>query len=180
MKHFNDGWYVIYTRPRHEKKICDQLRDKEIEFFFPLTRKLKTWSDRKKYIDVPLFPSYIFIYLNDINTFLKVLEIDGVVSYIRMGKEIVRVSDKVIDDLKLVLNNDEDILVSERQFQPGQKMIIQHGPLIGLNCEIVKYLGEYRALVRVSILERSIILSLLPDYLICENMTTGSASLVYN
>lgn len=180
MKHFNDGWYVVYTRPRREKKICDQLREKRIEFFFPLTRKLKTWSDRKKYIDAPLFPSYIFIYLKDSNAFFKVLEMDGVISYIRTGKEIARVSGKVIDDLKIVLNNDEEILVSERYFKPGQEMVIQQGPLIGLNCEIVEYLGENRILVRVNFLERSIILSLLPDYLTCEKMTTGTASLIYN
>ncbi|WP_367867929.1 transcription termination/antitermination protein NusG [Pedobacter sp. WC2423] len=169
MKNFNSGWYVVYTRSRYEKKICNQLTERGIEYFFPVNKILKVWSDRKKYMDAPLFPSYVFIYLKDIESMYKVLEIDGVVSYIRSGKEIVRVTEKVIDDLKLIFKNDKEISVSERYFESGQKVVIHHGPLTGLDCEIVECYGEHKILVRVSFLKRSIILSLLPEQLTPEN-----------
>ena len=105
----------------------------------------------------------------------KVLEIDGVVSYIRLGKEIVRVTEKVIDDLKLIFKNDKEISVSERYFESGQKVVIHHGPLTGLDCEIVECYGEHKILVRVSFLKRSIVLSLLPEQLTPENRNSVPA-----
>ena len=65
MNNFLKGWYLIYTRPRHEKKVFLQLTEMKVRSLLPTTKKLRTWHDRKKYIDEPLFPSYIFVYLED-------------------------------------------------------------------------------------------------------------------
>jgi len=65
MNTFNAGWYVIYTRPRHERKVAAELSIENIEFYLPITRVLRTWHDRKKYIDLPLFQSYIFVHLKN-------------------------------------------------------------------------------------------------------------------
>ena len=65
MSQFKVGWYLIYTKPHHEKKVYTRLLERNINAFLPLTKRLRSWNDRKKYIDEPLFPSYVFIYLND-------------------------------------------------------------------------------------------------------------------
>ena len=38
-------WYPVYTNPRAEKKAHQQLLQKGIESYLPLTRTLKQWSD---------------------------------------------------------------------------------------------------------------------------------------
>lgn len=51
------AWRVAYTRPHHEKKVCDQMSKAGATVFVPMIKSLRTWGDRRKYIDIPLFPS---------------------------------------------------------------------------------------------------------------------------
>jgi transcription antitermination factor NusG len=63
MNNFSFAWYVIYTRPRHEKRVVEHLAQVNIETFLPCIVTLRKWHDRKKYLEVPLFPSYVFVHL---------------------------------------------------------------------------------------------------------------------
>ena len=49
-------WYALYTRPRHEKAVAEQLTRHQIEAFLPLREVLSRWKDRKKLVQLPLFP----------------------------------------------------------------------------------------------------------------------------
>jgi len=54
-------WYVVYTRCHHEARVTQQLEAKNFNMLFP---RYKTWSirkDRRKIIELPLFPGYIFV-----------------------------------------------------------------------------------------------------------------------
>ena len=55
------NWYALYTKPRSEKKVLDRLLEQEIEAYLPLQKKLRQWKDRKKWVEVPLINSYIFV-----------------------------------------------------------------------------------------------------------------------
>jgi len=57
-------WYVVYTTPRGEKKANHRLEEKGIETYLPLRKTIRQWSDRKKKIEVPLFTSYLFVYVD--------------------------------------------------------------------------------------------------------------------
>jgi transcriptional antiterminator RfaH len=59
MKNLFAGWYLLYTKPRHEKKVSAALTEASVNSYLPTAKKLRTWCDRKKYIDEPLFPSYV-------------------------------------------------------------------------------------------------------------------------
>ena len=62
----NKKWFVIYTRSRFEKKIYQELLKINIESYLPLQKKLKQWSDRKKWVEEPLFRSYIFVKIDNL------------------------------------------------------------------------------------------------------------------
>jgi transcriptional antiterminator RfaH len=160
MNNFVVGWYVLYTRPRHEKKAASRLAETGIEFFLPETKTLRDWHDRKKYIDTPLFPSYIFVHLRNRLEYFQGLKIDGALHYIRSGKEIARVSDKIIDDIRMVIRLGREIEVSGENFKPGQQLTIRQGLLTGYSCEIVEFKGKRKFLVRVNLLQRNILVSL--------------------
>jgi len=70
----NLHWYALYTRPRHEKKVYDQLVEKGVTSFLPLIEQVRQWKDRKKRIMMPLFSSYVFvrIHLKDRYTDIKI------------------------------------------------------------------------------------------------------------
>ena len=56
----NPCWFAIWTRSRHEKHVRDLLAGQGIEPLLPLVRRLNHWKDRKKAVDIPLFPGYCF------------------------------------------------------------------------------------------------------------------------
>jgi transcriptional antiterminator RfaH len=165
MNTFNTGWYLIYTKPRHEKKVHTRLTELKINSYLPLTKKLRTWHDRKKYVDEPLFPSYIFIYLNDMQTYYEGMDTEGSLYYVRYGKEIARVQDSVVNNIKLVSGQAKDPEVSDALFQPGRQLVISKGALTGLSCEVVEYNSKQKLLVRVDLLQRNILLTLPEEHL---------------
>ena len=71
-------WYAAYTNPRHEKYVARQLDERSIDSFLPLYRSLRRWKDRRKQIELPLFPGYVFVHF-DLQQRLRILGLPGVV-----------------------------------------------------------------------------------------------------
>lgn len=165
MNKFSTGWYVIYTKPRHEKKVHNRLSEKNMTSFLPTKKVLRVWHDRKKYVAEPLFPSYLFIYLQDMQNYYDGLDSEGALYYIRTGREIVRVSETVINNIKLITENKRELEISEDYFQPGRRLVVNQGALTGLSCEVVEVKSKQKLLVRVDLLRRNILLTLPSEYL---------------
>jgi transcriptional antiterminator RfaH len=151
------GWYVVYTRPQHEKRILLTLDRNGIEYFFPMTTTVRQWHDRKKLLTVPLFPSYIFIKLEGAKQLFSVLSCESVVSVLNFGGEYCRVNDTVIDDLNLITKSCGKVTTIENGQLSGKTAIISEGALTGLNCEIVNHKNRSHLLVRVKILNRTVL-----------------------
>lgn len=166
MSTFLSGWYLIYTLPRQENKVVQRLTQYEVECFLPTSKSVRQWHDRKKVIESPLFPSYVFVNLKSIKDFYFGQNVDGASCYVKFGKQFAKVSQDVIDQIALVSRHGEDLSVSTEQFQPGQKLLITQGPLCGLSCEIVKSNETRKILVRVDLLQRNILINLLPESLV--------------
>jgi transcriptional antiterminator RfaH len=160
MNNFKDGWYLIYTRPNHEKKVHASLTEMNIKCYLPLGKKMRTWHDRKKYIDEPLFPSYVFIHLTNLQEYYTGMDTEGSLSYVKTGKVLSRVPESIISNIKLVAEKAENIRVSDCYFRPGQKAVICEGALTGLSCELVEINKKNMYLVRVDILRRNLLISL--------------------
>ena len=80
-------WYALYTKPRAEKKVSSELDFRGFENFLPLQTTIKQWSDRKKKVEIPLFNSYIFVRIDLEKYYYKILEIPGIVKFVKFGKE---------------------------------------------------------------------------------------------
>ncbi|MCW3465954.1 UpxY family transcription antiterminator [Chitinophaga nivalis] len=156
---FASGWYVVYTGPRKEKKISDELFEKSITHYLPLIKTARQWHDRKKILYIPAFPSYIFVYLNKQTEYREVLDIEGVHCYVKIGKVPAIVKPAIIDQIRLVINSD-NVIVSAAHFEVGEKLYIQEGPFTGLHCEMIKIEGKNKMLVRVNLLNRNILVDM--------------------
>jgi len=163
MSKFRSGWYLIYTKPQHEKKVYSRLTELNVDCFLPTRKTLRTWHDRRKYVEEPLFPSYVFIYLKELRNYYQGMEVEGALYYVRTGKEVARVSDTVVNNIKLAAVHAKDLEVSDSQFRPGQQLVINQGALTGLSCEIVQYNNKQKLLVRVDLLKRNILLTVPVD-----------------
>lgn len=150
---FSAGWYVIYTKSNQEKKLCARLEENH-QVYLPLKRELRQWSDRKKWVELPLFNSYLFIYLNSYDEYHSTLSVNGVNWYVSLEGSILRVRDREIDKIKLVLDNFDSVEVCSDAVQVGERHKIEHGPLRGYDCEIVRCDGQGRILVKLESLRQ--------------------------
>jgi transcriptional antiterminator RfaH len=157
---FNKGWYLIYTNSKQERKVAGQIDKMKIEHYLPLVKIAREWSDRVKILDSPLFPSYLFVHLNQFKDYYQCLETQGALHFVRFGQKIARVADSVISDLRIIVDAGEKIEVSFSAFQKGETVSITDGPLAGLSCEIIQYNKREMILVRIELLQRSLLLEL--------------------
>lgn len=97
-------WYVLYTKPRNEKKVTDELIKKGINAYCPLRTEYKQWSDREKKVQVPLISSYVFVQIPEKER-NKVFLVNGVISYLYwLGKPAI-VRDEEIMSLKHAMDS---------------------------------------------------------------------------
>jgi transcription antitermination factor NusG len=122
-------WYAVYTKPRWEKKVDARLNDQGMESYCPLNRVRKKWSDRMKWVDEPLFKSYVFVHVYpDEQT--KVRMVDGVLNYVYwLGKPAV-VKDSEIEDIRRFLDEHSDVQVVPVELKPDDKVVIRSGILM--------------------------------------------------
>lgn len=121
------NWYVVYTKPKWEKKVADQLTQKGIECYCPLFTKVSQWSDRKKKVEVPLFNSYVFVHLAGADRNL-VFQSSGAVRYLFwLGKPAI-VRDEEINAIKKWLSTPDQYEISVSSLQVGDKVVLESGP----------------------------------------------------
>lgn len=165
MLYFNPGWFVIYTRPQHEKKVQADLIKRGLQTFLPCINTLRNWADRKKYVNTPLFPSYIFVYLESNQDYFMSLEAPGALYLLRSGKELAKVSPDVIEDIRVLLQMSYNVEVTTQRFKPGEQLLIQQGAFAGYHCEFVESNGFYKAIVRLNFMQRCLLVSLPEEYM---------------
>jgi transcription antitermination factor NusG len=150
------GWYIIYTKSRYEKKVWEELVSQKYISYLPLVSKVSTWSDRRKMIEIPLFPSYVFVSLDDIRIYYKLLKIKGVVNFIKFENKFAIVKDSEIEMIKLLIDKSSSIEVNT-EIEIGEKKIITSGPFCGYECEVSSYNGKNKVYVSIESLRQVII-----------------------
>jgi transcription antitermination factor NusG len=141
-------WHVIYTRSRAEKKVQFELTVKNIENFLPMQKKLRQWKDRKKWIEMPLMSGYCFVNITK-KEYDLVLQTNNVVGYVRFEGKAAVIPESQIDSLKKMLKQyDFEVNVTSENFEPGKKVEVIEGPMIGLKGELVKAHGKNKFIIR--------------------------------
>jgi len=150
-------WKVVYVASRQEKKVALQLERAGIEFFLPLYKKLSQWSDRKKWVEIPLFNGYIFVRPTSLERD-KVLQQQGALAYVRYNGGDAQVKDKEIDTIHTVLSSGYSLetLNTPDDFTAGEQVIVTEGPLIGQLVDVIRQNNKEHYLVSFDTLGQSI------------------------
>ncbi len=144
------NWYVVYTKPKWEKKVAERLNEIGVVAYCPLISKTSQWSDRKKTITVPLFNSYIFVQIEDKER-NKVFEVVGAVRYLFwLGKPAV-VKDSEIVTIQEWLSAPADFEISLDQWKKGDKIILESGPFISQSAIIQEVKRNHYVLILESL-----------------------------
>ncbi|MEW6740175.1 MAG: UpxY family transcription antiterminator [Nitrospirota bacterium] len=150
-------WYAIHVRSRHEFKVLGRLTKAGIDAFLPVVERLNKWKDRKKLVDFPLFPGYLFVHIHKIyDTMLAILKTPGVVRFIGIiPGEPEPVPDEQIDSLKRLVESKEN-LDPYPYLNEGQRVRIKKGPLKGVEGILVERPGQHILVLSVDILRQGV------------------------
>jgi transcriptional antiterminator RfaH len=144
------NWYVLYTKPKWEKKVAEKLTQMGIECYCPLITQIKEWSDRKKKVEIPLFNSYVFVQLEDSDR-NSVFQIAGVVRYLFwLGKPAI-VRDEEISNIKSSLNASNIVDVSVTKIQVGDRIKLETGAFSNQNAIVQEVSKTHYILVLESL-----------------------------
>ncbi len=136
----DEKWYVVYTRPRWEKKVAHSLSEKGIENYCPLNRVMRQWSDRKKVIEEPLFKGYVFIRIPDKEKW-NVKLVDGVINYVYwLGKPAV-VRDTDIEKIRMFLREFDNVEVSEH-IEVNSAVVVKQGVMMDYKGIVLEVAGN--------------------------------------
>ncbi|MEL7005054.1 MAG: UpxY family transcription antiterminator [Bacteroidota bacterium] len=144
---------MIYTRPQFERKVYNKLCSYGIDLYFPTHVEIRQWHDRRKKLEVPVFPSYLFAKI-DAHDMVKVYGVSGFVRFLSTGNELDIISDERMESLQQLFSNDFE--VSSIKIQRREKVKVINGPLIGLEGVILKDTEGSRVLVQMEVLNRFI------------------------
>jgi len=157
-------WYAIYTRLNHEKVVEKNLKENNIDVYLPKRKVLKTWSDRKKWIEEPLFRPYVFVRVCN-KEYHKVLQIPSVLNYIHFEGKAASLPDEQVELIKNITYNDLDFETSQTSFDIGQQAEVINGSLKGWKGEVINFRGKSRLRILIGHLNYSIIVDIDNKYL---------------
>lgn len=144
------NWYVVYTKPKWEKKVAEKLSQIGIECYCPIITQVKQWSDRKKKVEVPLFNSYVFVQIEESDR-NSVFQVAGVVRYLFwLGKPAI-VRDEEINIIKTSLKAENISDVSVTSIKVGDKIKLESGVFSNQNAIVKEVSNTYCILVLESL-----------------------------
>ena len=152
-------WFACYTKPRAEKVTAARITEAGVECYLPLHRVRRRWSDRMKWVEEPLIRSYIFVKVNRTD-FRKILFIEGFLRFITFENKAVPIPDSQIEALHILLGKDIEVEVTTENFEPGRKVEVISGQLIGLKGELVEKRGSKKVLVRLGEIGHGILVTI--------------------
>lgn len=148
------GWFAIRVRSNFERVVSASLAGKGYTEYLPLYHSRRTWSDRSKNLELPLFPGYLFCRF-DAQVRLPILTTPGVIAIVGIGKNPIAISDQEVDAIQTVVRSGLH-LQPWPQLAVGGRVVIEKGPLTGLEGVTLDIKKKYNLIVSVPLLQRSV------------------------
>jgi len=148
-------WFAAYTCANHEKRVAAELGARSVEHFLPLYGSVRRWKDRRVQLDLPLFPGYVFVRL-PLCERLRVLQIPSVVRLVGFGGLPVPLPDNEMEVMRSGLS--QSVGAEPHPFLTvGRCVRITRGPFAGLQGFLKRRKCNFRVVVAIGAIERSII-----------------------
>ena len=154
------NWYALHTRSRFEKKVAEQLCEKQVPTFLPLRKEVHRWKDRYKPVELPLFGGYVFVKLSgqpDLR--VRVLRTPGVVRIVGFGQQDAPIPTDQIERLQRILES-SSVVHRHSYLRVGQRVKIISGTLSGVEGILVRIKNADRLVVSVEPIRRAISIEL--------------------
>lgn len=155
------NWFAVYTYPKAEKLVYRRILEMGVEAFLPLHQVVRQWSDRKKQIEVPLFPNYVFV-RTTLKRQYELGRIHGLVRFITCDDRPVSIPEKVINDIKKLMVSDVQVYENAISYKVGESVKVVNGQFAGTEGYLVSINGKSRLVVHIEVLQRLVSLEVDP------------------
>jgi transcription antitermination factor NusG len=146
-------WYAGYTASRHEKRVAEHLAQRGIEHFLPLYDTVHRWNNGRHRVQLPLFPSYVFVRMA-LQERLRVLEVPGFVRLVSFNGLPFPLPDTDIDTMREALS--KGVLAEPYPYLTvGTRVEVRRGPLQGMSGILLRRQNKYRVVISVDLIMRS-------------------------
>ncbi|WP_019613763.1 transcription/translation regulatory transformer protein RfaH [Psychromonas ossibalaenae] len=152
----NKQWFVVYCKSREESRAQLHLQNQGIHSFFPKIRKEKIIRGKRSTVEEALFPSYLFIFVDqEYTNFSKIRSTRGINDFVKFGREIARVSEETIKRLENACHSINDLKADTQSlFKSGDKVEIKSGSFKGLSAIFEAQDGLERSMLLLNILNQ--------------------------
>jgi len=147
-------WYAAYVCSRHEKQVVSQLQERKIDCFLPVYRSLRRWKDRRKELELVLFPGYVFVHF-DLKDRLRVLQLPGVVRFVSFNGHPAPLPESEIEILSRGLAS--GIRAEPHPYlKIGHRVRVRSGPLTGAEGILIRKKDKFRVVLSIDLIMRSV------------------------
>ncbi len=120
------NWYIVYTKPKWEKKVASTLKKRKIENFLPLQHKQISSFRKVKTQEEPLFPNYVFAKITE-NEFCKLKNVPGVINLVYWKGEPAKINFHEIDVIKNFTRDHENITLEKARIKINEVVSVIDG-----------------------------------------------------
>lgn len=146
-------WYALHTCANHEKRVAQQLDERNVEQFLPLFESLRRWKDRRVRLQLPLFNGYVFARLALRNK-LQVLALPSVVRLVGFGGVAAPLAESEIETLRQALI--PQLRAAPHPYLTGGKRVrILEGPLKGAEGTLIRRKSGCRVVLSMDLIARA-------------------------
>ncbi len=142
INHLDDNiskWFAIRTNFKHEKHVAKKLKDVGVSVYLPLVTKVRQYTRKVKKYEIPLITNYVFVKIKK-QEYIKVLQVQGVLGFIKVGKNLISIPEDEINILKKIIGEEREIGVfpRDRGGTIGRKVEIISGYLTGIKGKVTE------------------------------------------
>lgn len=148
------NWYALYTCSRQEKRVPEQIERPRVSRFLPLYRSLRRWKDRRKELDLVLFPGYVFVQMK-LEDRSRALQLPGVVRVVSFNGRPAAVPAGEIERRRERLSRSSKI-ARHPYLRTGRRLRESSGPLEGLEGIVVRRKESCRLVLSIDVIQRSV------------------------
>lgn len=141
-------WYVIIAKSIHYKKAAEIFDKLGVLCYIPLQRQLHYWSDRKKWVDVPILNPYIFLFTNESEKRL-IFQSSHSFHFVNLAGKPAVAKEEEIEKVKLLCSYSANMKMEHSPKKRGDMVEVTSGPFSGMNGYILQENGRHRFLVQI-------------------------------
>lgn len=133
------AWFAVYTKSRCEKQVALDLEALGIECYCPINKVKRNWSDRTKWVEEPLFRSYVFVNIDYVTENVTVRKARNVVNFVYWLSKPAQIQEEEILAIKSFLTDFVNVEVIGTSVKVGDFITIKSGVFEGKRAKVQSF-----------------------------------------